>query len=393
MRVLITGCGSRGDIEPLVALAVRLRELGAQVRTCLPPDYAQRCAEVGVPMVAVGRPVRAGARGPGEPPPGAVEVVAEVVAEWFDAVPAAAEGCDVVVSTGLLPTAVVARSVAEKLGVPYFYTIFSPDHLPSARSQEQRDLYNEGADRHFGDPVNAGRAAIGLPPVRDLFDYGYTDHPLLATDPVLAPPAAGLDAVQTGAWVLPDQRSLPAELEAFLAAGPPPVYVGFGSSSGSADAARASVDAARAHGRRVVLSRGWDELALDDDRDDCLAIGEVNLQALFGRVAAAVHHDSAGTTFVATLAGVPQVVLRHVIDNDVAQVYYSDRVAELGVGVALDGPIPDPEALSAAFATALTPDTRDRAAAVAATIRTDGTSVTAALLFAAAGVDQPPVPA
>ncbi len=388
MRVLISGCGSRGDVEPLVALAVRLRELGAEVRMCAPPDYVERCAAVGVPMVPIGRPVRAGAREPGVLPPGAPEVAGEVIAEQFDRLPEAAEGCDVVVATGLLPTAIAARSVAEKLDIPYFYTVLCPDHLPTTHTPERRAQYNEGADRFAGGAVNEQRALIGLAPVKNLFDYGYTDQPWLAADPTLAPLRPGEDAVQTGAWILPDERPLPAELEAFLDAGSAPVYVGFGSSLKTADADRVAIEAIRAQGRRVLLSRGWADLALPDDGDDCFAVGEVNLQALFARVAATIHHDGAGTTHVATRAGAPQIVVRHIIE----QVYYAGRVAELGIGAALDGPTPTFEALSAALGTALSPETRARAKEVAGAIRTDGTSVAANLLFRAVR-ERPPVPA
>ena len=58
MRVLLSTYDSRGGVEPLVALAVRLRELGAEVQVCAPPDCAERLAEVGVPLVPVGEPVR-----------------------------------------------------------------------------------------------------------------------------------------------------------------------------------------------------------------------------------------------------------------------------------------------------------------------------------------------
>nr|ADU56098.1 hypothetical protein CA878-20 [uncultured organism CA878] len=385
MRVLLWACGSRGDVEPLVALAARLRELGVEVRMCAPPDSAERLAEVGVPLVPVSRPDRAGADGAVQRP--GPELAAAGIAEQFDQVPAVAEGCDAVVATGLLSGAVAVRSVAEKLGIPYFYVVLCPIHLPTALTREQRDLYNQGADGLFGDALNSRRAAIGLPPVEHLFDYSCTDQPWLAADPVLAPLKPGQDAVQTGAWILPDERPLPAELEAFLAAGPPPVYVGFGSSSGTADAARVAIEAIRARGRRVVLSRGWADLALPDDRDDCLAVDEVNLQVLFGRVAAAVHHDGTGTTHVATRAGVPQIVVRQIV----GQVYYSDRVDELGIGVALDGPTPTVDSMSAALATALAPETRARATAVAATIRTDGTTAAAQLLFDAVSREKPAV--
>jgi hypothetical protein len=82
-------------------------------------------------------------------------------------------------------------------------------------------------------------------------------------------------------------------LVAFLDAGAPPVYVGFGSVRAPRDAARVAIEAIRAQGRRALVGRGWADLALIDDRDDCFAVGEVNQQALFGRVAAVVHHGGA----------------------------------------------------------------------------------------------------
>ena len=88
----------------------------------------------------------------------------------------------------------------------------------------------------------------------------YTDHPWLAADPTLSPwQPTDLDVVQTGAWILPDERPLPAELVAFLDAGTRPVYVGFGSMPmrASTDAAQVAIEAIRAQGRRVLVSRGW----------------------------------------------------------------------------------------------------------------------------------------
>ena len=189
--------------------------------------------------------------------------------------------------------------------------------------------------------------------------------------------------MQTGAWILPDERPLPAELAAFLDAGAPPVYVGFGSMPmrASEDVARVAIEAIRAQGRRVLVGRGWADLALIDDRDDCFAVGEVNQQALFGRVAAVVHHGGAGTTTTAARAGAPQVVVPQIAD----QPYWAGRVAELGIGAAHDGPTPTFESLSAALGTALAPETRARATAVAGTIRTDGATVAAKLLLDAVG--------
>ena len=233
----------------------------------------------------------------------------------------------------------------------------------------------------YAEPLNRGRAAIGLPPVDNVRDHVLTDQVWLAADPVLAPwkDLTDLDIVQTGAWILPDERPLPNELDAFLDAGEPPVYVGFGSMAmrTSPDLGRVAIEATRAHGRRLVLGRGWADLAPTDDRADCLVVGDVNHQALFPRVAAVVHHGGAGTTTTAALAGAPQVVVPQIVD----QPHWARRVAELGIGAAHDGPVPTSESLASALGTALAPETRARATAVAAQVRTDGATVAARRLL------------
>jgi vancomycin aglycone glucosyltransferase len=232
----------------------------------------------------------------------------------------------------------------------------------------------------YGAPLNAQRAALGLPPVDNVRDHVFTDSPWLAADPTLAPwPGSPyLDVVQTGAWILSDDRPLPADLEAFLAAGPPPVYASFGSVRAPEDAARVAIEAIRAQGRRAVVASGWADLARIDDRDDCFVVGEVNHQALFPRMAAVVHHGGAGTTTTATRAGAPQVVVPQIAD----QPYWAGRVAALGIGAAHDGPTPTIESLSAALNTALAPEVRARATEVAGLIRTDGATVAAKRLLA-----------
>jgi vancomycin aglycone glucosyltransferase len=186
----------------------------------------------------------------------------------------------------------------------------------------------------LGAPYNTPRAPWGRPRLAHVRKHVFTDRPWLAADPTLSPwrEPADLEVVQTGAWILPDERPLPADLEAFLNAGTPPVYVGFGSipMRASQDIARDVIEAIRAQGRRALVARGWAELALTDERNDCFVVGEVNQQALFGRVAAVVHHGGAGTTTTATRAGAPQVVVPQMGD----QPYRAGRVAELGIGAA-----------------------------------------------------------
>jgi vancomycin aglycone glucosyltransferase len=107
MRMLLSTYGSRGDVEPMVGLAVRLRALVAEMPVCAPPDFAELLARVGVPLVPVGQPVRPLVTG--ATPPSAADLprrAAELVAAQFDTVAAVAEGCDALVATGVMPAGV-----------------------------------------------------------------------------------------------------------------------------------------------------------------------------------------------------------------------------------------------------------------------------------------------
>ena len=348
MRVLLSTYDSRGGVEPLLGLAVRLRELGAQVRMCAPPDCAERLAEVGVPLVPVGQPVRPLVHGAKTPSAAGVpRRAAELIAAQFDKLPAAAQGCDTLVASGLTPAVAGARSVAERLGIRSVFVSYCPIFLPSPHhppyplpgrpfppevtdNRVLNDLDVQSYNALFGEALNTHRASVGLPPVDNVRAHILGDRPWLAADPTLAPwqEPADLDVVQTGAWILPDERPLPADLKAFLDAGTPPVSVGFGSMRAPKDIARVAIDAIRAQGRRALIARGWADLAPIDDREDCFAVGEVNQQQLFGRVAAVVHHGGAGTTTTAARAGAPQVVVPQMAD----QPYWAGRVADLGIG-------------------------------------------------------------
>jgi vancomycin aglycone glucosyltransferase len=405
MRVLLTTFGSRGDVQPVLALAVALRAFGADARVCAPPDeeFAKLFAAAGVPLLPAFTSVREWVAEmlPKRATLSLPKIAAQVMTAQYEAITTAAHafgdvGCDVMVATGLFSSVAAARSVADKLGMRYVLAAYCPVFLPSPYQRpvaflshphppgvtDNQALWNrdvEVMNELFGDALNTLRASKGLSNVDNVRDYVYTDRPWLAADPVLAPwrQPAKLDVLQTGAWILPDERPLPAELSSFLDAGAPPVYVGFGSLPAPKDFARMAIDVVRAQGRRVLISRGWAELALVDDHADCFIVGEVNQQALFPRVAAVVHHGGAGTTTAAAQAGSPQVIVPQIAD----QPYWASRVADLGIGWAHDGPTPTAESLSAALEFALKPAVHTRAQEVAGAIRSDGAMRAAKLLL------------
>ena len=106
MRELLSTYGSRGDVEPMVGLALQLGALGAEVRVCAPPDFAELPARVGAPPVPVGQPVRPMVHGATPPTADLPRRAAEFVAARFDTVATVAEGCDALAAGGVMPAGV-----------------------------------------------------------------------------------------------------------------------------------------------------------------------------------------------------------------------------------------------------------------------------------------------
>ena len=403
MRVLLSTIGSRGDVQPLVALALQLKALGQEVRLCVPPDFREWVDSLGIPVTPIGPEVRKFTASkppvtPGPPSPERRRQLAEAtVTTQFQTIAAAAQGCDVIVAATALQIA--ARSVAESMGIPYVFVAYCPIVLPSPHhappplpplpgqtsapvTTDNRERWARDAERFsnlFGAALNSHRVSLGLTPVTDVRSHVFTDRPWLAADPTLAPwpDPADRTVFQTGAWILPDERSLSPELKTFLDTGAPPVYFGFGSMRAPQDLSQVMVQTARALGRRMIVSRGWADLSPVDSEPDCLVVGEVNLQALFKRVAAVVHHGGAGTTTTAALAGAPQVIIPQMYD----QHYWAQRIDHLGVGTAHAPGTPTTDSLTSALEHTLRPEVVVRAQSIASAVRIDGVQAAAQCLI------------
>jgi len=366
MRVLLSVVGTRGDVQPVIALALEVRKLGHEVGLCLPPNFIEWAQSLGFSTTAVGIEMRA-------PRPGetATSPIPDLITDQFDAIGAAAEGYDILLGANAHQYA--ARSIAEFHGIAYVNALYAPTALPT---EDNTRVWNERSRER----VNANRQRLGLAPINDVLRHIVTDRPWLATDPTLdpIPSIPGMFILQTGAWMLADSTPLTPDLEAFLDAGEAPVYLGFGSMPVAEGAGRTLIEAARTAGRRAILSRGWAELGPIDEAPDCLVIGDVNQQALFPRVAAVVHHGGAGTTTAATRAGVPQVVVPMFSD----QPYWASRVCELGLGSSV--PLGELTAarLASALRAAVEPAVAQRANSLAAQIVLDGAAVAARRLIA-----------
>ena len=200
---------------------------------------------------------------------------------------------------------------------------------------------------------------------------------LLAASPLVVPPAPDWPPAlrQTGYWVRErhapdaDGDALDPRLTSFLAAGAPPVFVGFGSmpTPDPRGLARDVVGVLGRFGLRGVISEGLAGLSVAAAAE-VMGIGPVPHDALFPRCAVIVHHGGAGTTAAAVRAGVPQVVVPHAAD----QPYWGRRMADLGVAAP---PIArkdlTPARLERALEVALSPRARAAAYALGGRVRAE----------------------
>lgn len=404
-RIVILTNGSRGDVQPLVALGRGLMRAGHEVLLAADAQFRPFVTDHGVPYAEMGGDVRAllesetamRLRDEGKQLRWMLHAIREsgaYLARGYRDAWAICEAFrpDLVIFTIATP---VGYSIAERLGVPGIYAGMQPITPTGAfptiwagqRSlgswlnrathlffdqlfwQTHRPYLNPFRSRQLGLPVlpflgpARRQAREGMPVL-----YAYSSA-------VVPPPADWPASVSvTGYWFLDHAADWapPAALERFLAAGPPPVYVGFGSMA-NADAieqTRMFLAALQLAGQRGILITGWGGLAAEIALPpDVYALPEIPHSYLLPRVAAAVHHGGGGTTAAALRAGVPAITIPYIGDH----FFWGRRIADLGVGPA---PLTirqlSADALAAAIRSAVSdPALRRRAAELGATIRAE----------------------
>lgn len=364
MQIAVLTIGSRGDIEPFVALAAALRDAGHDVRIGAPPNFASLAAQHGLAFEPMGLDTFALMReaqarkivGSGNPLGAFRGTMFRRLQERQTRITRdawrIAQGMDAVVYKGGLAA---GSTVAEKLRIPAIAVALQPMSPTGAFAPPLSGL-TLGAGRLgnyvLGKVLASAIWSIGRPGVRDLrrelgmpplpyFGVRTRDEPttLHAFSPlVLARPddwpahfhITGHIAPRAAPWTPPDT------LVRFLEAGPPPLYIGFGSMT-SADPKRLldiMLGGLRRVGHRTILLSGWEDYGRDLQLPDFVhMISEAPHDWLFPRMAGIVHHGGAGTIGTALRSGVPSLVLPYNYD----QPFWARRVFELGVGPA---PIP-----------------------------------------------------
>ncbi len=365
MRIAIIALGTRGDVQPYIALGKGLKEAGDTVRLVTTQEFETLVIAQGLEFWCM----RGNTQAKMEENKELSEILEHgnflkifrlmakeaqrTAIELLDDGFAACQGMDLLI-TGLV-SIFICLSLAEKLKIPLLQTylvpftptkdfpsVLVPPTLPNLGGAFNRlsqllvrQLIWSGMQTMF----NQGRKKVlGLPPASFSKPFHFNHSEGLPTlygfSPFVVPAPAdwGADNHVTGYWFLDSDANWtpPPVLLDFLQAGPAPVYIGFGSMSSRnpQETAELALKALKKTNQRALLFSGWGGLQKTDLPDSVMMIDSTPHAWLFPRVAAVVHHGGAGTTAAGLRAGVPSIVIPFNFD----QPFWGKRVHELGVG-------------------------------------------------------------
>ncbi|MGP5268691.1 glycosyltransferase [Brachybacterium alimentarium] len=364
MKVLILTFGTRGDVDPYIALAARLCVEGHEAVVGAPEEFRRDVEACGAGFEPMGTEMLRLVRGSMAEMAGPADSV-RLIARMNQAMKAslleqwrAAQRVE--------PTLIVAHPkalggvhIAQRLRIPVVASIPLPFLTPtsdfpvpfisrSLTGPVNRASYhvNRFSAIAYGGMINRfRRQVLGLDRITRFSDYLHTDDgsrlPVLygfSEHVVPVPADYPGNAHVTGYWHRSGSEwTPPVHLAEFLHSEDPTVYIGFGSmgfGKHAAERGRLLAEAVDRAGIRAVVATGWGGVDLQEASPRILTLDEAPHDHLFPRVSAVVHHGGAGTTAAGLRAGRPTLVAPVLGD----QAFWGQRVAALGAG-------PEPVAL------------------------------------------------
>ena len=411
MRIVIIAPGTRGDVQPYIALGKGLQSAGHTIRLVSHSNFESLVASYGLEFWSFGNDVK-----------DAVEnsdmqaltekgnfllLLAKMAKEaqrealrFAEGGLRAAQGMEIVLSG--LGGLFIGIAIAEKLDIPLvqaYVVPFSPTRemssvltpkLPPVFNQISHQLTRQLMWQGFrsADTI-ARKKVLNIPaaPLLGPYDSKSTHNmPILyGFSPSVIPAPSDWDDQThiTGFWFVDEANDWqpPAALLDFLQAGPAPIYIGFGSMSSRAPEQTADliIQALKLTNQRAILLSGWGGLQKANIPDSIFMIDSIPHSWLFPRVSAVVHHGGASTTAAGLKAGVPSVIIPFFGD----QPFWGQRIADLGVG---SKPIPRKQLTAGRLANAIqevvtNEDIRQRAAKLGKKIQTENGVESAVKIF------------
>ncbi len=381
MNIAIIALGSRGDVQPYIALGQGLKQAGHVVRLVTHQNFETLVRSHGLEFWNLRGNVQDVVESPemrallekGNFIAITMRTAKEAeraAVQWAEDGLAASQGMDLLIAG--IGSLFISLALAEKLNLPVLQTYLVPftptKNFPSVLLPQSLKL--GGAFNRLSHQLTkqmmwqgsrasdtlARQQVLGLPPASFFgpFDSIHLkDLPTLyAFSPSVIPVPTDWSAANhvTGFWFLDsaDDWAPPADLLKFLESGPTPLYIGFGSMTTRKpeETTALVIKALNQTNQRAILSSGWGGLQKTDLPESVFMIDSIPHAWLFSHVAAVVHHGGAGTTAAGLRAGVPSITIPFFAD----QPYWGQRIADLGVGPA---PIPRKELTAERLAQAI----------------------------------------
>jgi UDP:flavonoid glycosyltransferase YjiC (YdhE family) len=362
MKFVLASYGTRGDIEPSVAIGCELQRRGHDVQMAVPPDLIGFVEAAGLAAVAYGLETKAWLDAYREfwttvfknvwriqelrrLWPELWQPLSQCRQEINSTLTSLADGADLLF-TGLSfeqPAANVAESFDLPLATLHYLPVRANSHVlpfpPGLLGRAAMSAYDwvgwwmdrkleDAQRRELGLPKSTAPASKRIAERGSLEIQAYDD----ACFPGLAAEWARTKGQRPFVGALTMELSTPfdEEVASWIAAGEPPIFFGFGSMPVEAPAdTLAMISATCAQlGERALICAGWSDFGDVSQMDHVKVVSAVNFAAVFPRCRAVVHHGGAGTTAIGLRAGVPSLIL----SMDVNQTVWGAAVKRLKVG-------------------------------------------------------------
>ena len=346
MKTIIPTIGTRGDIQPYIALALGLQESGHQIVVASHPCMRGLIESYGVPFAPMGPDIDIGRETAiirGKSPNWMIGFMRVMKFSFAMLEQAHTDllklcgGTDLVI----VPHSAAGSIEADQLGLPTISVTFMPEAIPV--NDPKTSLFMRGVMKLVGAvmgslmtrPLDQIRKKVGLPPMGPTGITSPTLN-LIPLSPHVSPPNPLWERRHrmTGYWFAPSPQtwSPPENLLNFLESGEPPIVVSLGamalSGEDALEAAQITLTAIQQAEVRAVI-QGWDEhLKTLELPASVFHAGSVPHEWLLARASGLVHHGGFGTTSAGFRAGIPALVIPHIID----QFIWGQKVADLGVG-------------------------------------------------------------
>lgn len=338
MKIAIVINGTRGDVQPMLALATGLISKGNEIVFCAPPENKGLVEQYNVPFIEFGpnykelfqknAQIKGGATAAPTP-----KEMKKQTGDQISLLPELIKGSDLVLGVGFV---LGVHTVADILKIPYRFVIFYPALLGTCKTDPfiYRMMFGFGrsmtnmAMKSF---INKKRSAAGLKSIKDVWEHWMGDLVIAACDKELNEVREGVSFQfkQTGYMLLPSKNGLPNNVKKFLDEGNPPIYIGFGSNPVAKPEKYSQVfkKVSLATKQRLIISKGWAGLS-EENSANILFVDEMPFEQLFPRLSGIIFHGGTGTMAVAARVGTPQIAFPFMAD----QFENSKQIVRLGIG-------------------------------------------------------------